>query len=130
MHSCAPSLIPTPRVDWPPDSGLWVAILMTFCCALTGTLSGSSNAATSARTASVTGMRDRFILCSPSSVRDRSNTVCRDSPCLPAPGPPRPGRCLASQLGNLALHVPEALHDLLHRVARALESGAADVAPD
>src|SRR5437870_1169501 len=65
MPSWAPSLMPSPRADWPPDSGLCVAILMVpLDWASAGPAPGSTRAAM-ARALSRWRNRRVFIRCPP-----------------------------------------------------------------
>src|SRR5262249_27202377 len=65
MPSCVPSLMPSPRADCPPESGLCVAILMVpLDCAFAGPAPGSTRAAM-ARALSRWRNRRVFIPCPP-----------------------------------------------------------------
>src|SRR3970282_558505 len=65
MASWAPSLMPSPSAAWPPESGLWEAILMVpLDWASTAAVAGSSSAAI-ARAVSTWRMRKVLIRCPP-----------------------------------------------------------------
>src|SRR3990172_9350708 len=96
MASWAPSLMPSPSAAWPPESGLWEAILMVpLDWASTCAVAGSSRAAI-ARAVSTWRIRKVLIRCPPQN----GSAKCASGAIISGLGGPstcraRPGRTCA-----------------------------------